>query len=136
MAKRFGRNQRRKLRQLETNNALLETSVNDLKYKNNILLQSKQRLLDKHEREIRQARVARDHIRITVDAILDPHEHRTRVMARFDMMSQRRDSLYAAMDVDMIELDSSIERESFIKYASEAIAEQALGQIVRHWRSR
>jgi hypothetical protein len=32
--------------------------------------------------------------------------------------------------------ESSIERESFIKYASEEIAEQALGQIVRHWRSR
>ena len=136
MAKRFGRNQRRKLRQLETNNALLETSVNDLKYQNNILRQSNQRLVDKHEREIRQARVARDHIHITVDAILDPHERRTRVMARFDMLNERRDSLYASMDVDMIQLDSSIERESFVKYASEAIAEQALGQIVRHWRSR
>jgi len=136
MAKRFGRNQRRKLRQLETNNALLETSVNDLKYQNNILRQSNQRLVDKHEREIRQARVARDHIHITVDAILDPQERRTRVMARFDMLNERRDSLYASMDVDMIQLDSSIERESFVKYASEAIAEQALGQIVRHWRSR
>ena len=136
MAKRFGRNQRRKLRQLEAANALLESSDSDLRYQINSLRQSNQRLLDKHEREIRQARVARDHIRITVDAILDPHERRTRVMARFDMLNERRDSLYSSVDVDMIQLDSSIERESFVKYASEAIADQALGQIVRHWRSR
>jgi len=73
---------------------------------------------------------------ITVDAILDPMERKTRVMARFDMLASQRSPLYSAMDVDVIELDSTIEREAFIKYASESIAEHGLAQILRHWRSR
>jgi hypothetical protein len=136
MSKRFGRNQRRKLRELQIKNDFLQTSASELSYLATKAATENQWLKDKHEQELRQARVARDSIRITVDAILDPHERRTRVMARFDMLNQRRDSLYSAMDVDLIDLDSDIERSSFIKYASEAIADQALGQIVRHWRSR
>jgi hypothetical protein len=136
MSWRFGRNRKRKLRELENSQALLEASVKTLTDQINYLQQRNRELIKQHEKEIRQARVSRDSIRITVDAILDPQEYRTRMVARFDMLNSRKEPLYSAMNVDMIQLESSIERESFIKYASEEIAEQALGQIVRHWRSR
>jgi hypothetical protein len=131
MAWRFGRNHKRKLRELEASVKTLTDQINYLQQRN-------QELINQHEKEMRQARVARDSIQITVDAILNPQEYRTQMVARFDMLSSRQEPLYSAMnidDIDMILHKSAIERGSFIKYAGEVIAEQALDHITRRWRS-
>lgn len=135
MAKRFGRNQKRKMREsLEITQGALAKALN---VSSNLRseLSSVQR---KCEQEVRSARCARDTIRISIDSLIDPRETNVQMRAYFDNLSSRGPSTLVdaiTISLDDIRMRDRIERESFIKYASEVIAENALGQIIRQWRS-
>lgn len=139
MAKRFGRNSRRKLR--ETTDALTQTSLQlkSASYENSRLRSEIGSVRSKCEQEVRAARRARDSVRISVDSLIDPRERNVQMRAYFDNMSSRDPrTLVDAVtySLDEIRMNDQFERESFVKYASEIIAEHALGQIIRQWRSR
>jgi len=139
MAKRFGRNSRRKLR--ETTDALTQTSLQlkSASYENSRLRSEIQSVRSKCEQEVRAARRARDIVRISVDSLIDPRERNVQMRAYFDNMSSHDPhTLVDAVtySLDEIRMNDQFERESFVKYASEMIAEHALGQIIRQWRSR
>jgi hypothetical protein len=139
MAKRFGRNSRRKLR--ETTDALTQTSLQlkSASYENSRLRSEIGSVRSKCEQEVRAARRARDSVRISVDSLIDPRERNVQMRAYFDNMSSRGPSTLVdavTLSLDDIRMNDQFERESFVKYASEMIAEQALGQIVRLWRAR
>ena len=139
MAKRFGRNSRRKLR--ETTESLTQASL-QLKSASseNVRLRSEiASVRSKCEQEVRAARRARDTIRISVDSLIDPRERNVQMRAYFDNMSSRGpNTLVDAMtlSLDDIRMNDQFERASFVKYASEIIAENAMGQIIRQWRSQ
>lgn len=139
MAKRFGRNSRRKLR--ETIDALTQTSLQlkSASYENSRLRSEIGSVRSKCEQEVRAARRARDSVRISIDSLIDPRERNVQMRAYFDNMSSRDPrTLVDAVtySLDEIRMNDQFERESFVKYASEMIAEHALGQIIRQWRSR
>jgi hypothetical protein len=130
MANRFGRNQRRKLR--EELAAVTRDGAQALAMERRARRQEREKL----EADIAAARRAQDTVRITVDAILDPRENALQMRARFEMY--RREPVYSALEVrerDIIDR-STAERCAFIKHAGEIVAEHGLAQIVRHWRSR
>ena len=133
MAKRFGRNQRRALRAANhrANIALLEASAS-MNIERHQWRRREQSLLD----EVAHARRAHDVIHITVDAMFDDRDRDMRVTAAFDM--RRRDTLFSALAISRNDIDrrSDVERAAFIKHAGNIIAEHALQQILRHWRSR
>ena len=135
MAKRFGRNQKRKLQSaLSEAIDVKEGAVRSLnRMKSAVAEQEK-----KHLEEIRAARMARDTIRIDVDALVDPMDRNIRIRARFDNFSKQGPELYSAIDIsrDTLLRDSEIERFAFITLVGERVAEHALTQIMRHWRSR
>lgn len=139
MAKRFGRNSRRKLR--ETTEALTQASM-QLKSASseNIRLRSEiGSVRSKCEQEVRAARRARDTIRISVDSLIDPRERNVQMRAYFDNMSSRGPATLVdavTLSLDDIRMNDQFERASFVKYASEIIAENAMGQIIRQWRSQ
>lgn len=139
MAKRFGRNSRRKLR--ETTEALTQASM-QLKSASseNIRLRSEiGSVRSKCEQEVRAARRARDTIRISIDSLIDPRERNVQMRAYFDNMSSRGPATLVdavTLSLDDIRMNDEFERASFVKYASEIIAENAMGQIIRHWRSQ
>lgn len=126
MAKRFGRNQRRALR--DSLRATIDEATRQAQ------------LAERREAELQQqlqdARRAGNTIRIDVDAMLDDRERSIRITAAFDMA--RRDRLFSAIDLDRREIDrrSNVERAAFIEHAGKIIAEQAMHQVLRHWRSR
>ncbi|SKB32860.1 hypothetical protein [Sphingopyxis flava] len=133
MAKRFGRNQRRKMRAdiaavEEARVAAHRTAEEAL----NALRAARRRF----EEDIAAARRARDTIRITVDALLDDREDHAHILASFEMA--RKAPLHAAYATSerSIRSFSERERQAFIQHVGTMIAEQALEQIVRHWRSR
>ena len=139
MANRFGRNQRRKLR------TTVESLEMALACEKSFRQQSDARNAEKLRRieadadyQIRAARMARDTIRIDVDALIDDRDRQIRMRARFDNLSKAGPELYAAYscDADTLLRDSRIERDAFIKLVGEQIAGHALEQITRHWRSR
>jgi len=137
MGKRFGRNQRRKMKE-------------DVAHRDNLLILRERLHLDeinqwhkrldrlKHEgnEAIRAARMARDTIRISINSLIDDRERKIRMTARFDNLSLISNELYSAMDFDFDSLSrhSDIERNAFIKLVGEQIAQNALEQIMRHWR--
>lgn len=139
MAKRFGRNSRRKLR--ETTESLTQASL-QLKSASseNIRLRSEiGSVRSKCEQEVRAARRARDTIRISVDSLIDPRERNVQMRAYFDNMSSRGPATLVdavTLSLDDIRMNDQFERASFVKYASEIIAENAMGQIIRQWRSQ
>lgn len=139
MAKRFGRNSRRKLR--ETTEALTQASM-QLKSASseNIRLRSEiGSVRSKCEQEVRAARRARDTIRISIDSLIDPRERNVQMRAYFDNMSSRGPATLVdavTLSLDDIRMNDQFERASFVKYASEIIAENAMGQIIRQWRSQ
>lgn len=126
MAKRFGRNQRRALRDA------LKTARD--------AVTRQAHLAERREAELQQqleyARRAGNTIRIDVDAMFDDREAAIRVTAGFDMA--RRDRLFSALLLDRREIDrrSDVERAAFIEHAGKIIAEHAMQQVLRHWRSR
>lgn len=133
MAKRFGRNKRRQMREEmvaieEARKAAAYTAEQAL----GTLRQSRERF----DRDIAAARRARDTVKITVDAMLDGREDEIYVRARFDM--HRREPIYSAQVISgrSIINDSDTERAAFVSAAGQVIAEHALEQIVRLWRSR
>lgn len=139
MAKRFGRNSRRKLR--ETTDALTQTSLQlrTASYENSRLRSEIGSVRSQCEQEVRAARRARDTIRISVDSLIDPRERNVQMRAYFDNMSSRGPATLVdavTLSLDDIRMNDQFERASFIKYASEIIAENAMGQIIRQWRSQ
>jgi hypothetical protein len=82
------------------------------------------------------ARRARDTIRITVDSILDDREDEMHFSGRFDMA--RRERLYVGASISALDIrrQSEVERAAFLRHASHVMAEHALAQLLRHWRSR
>lgn len=139
MAKRFGRNSRRKLR--ETTEALTQASsqLKSVSNENYRLRSEIGSVRNKCDNEVRAARRARDTIRISVDSLIDPRERNVQMRAYFDNMSSRGPSTLVdavTLSLDEIRMHDEFERASFVKYASEIIAEHALEQIIRQWRSR
>lgn len=135
MSRRFGRNQRRQMREeIATSREMLSEALNRSGERGREIVA----LRKQHEVELREARRARDSIRVTVDAMMDERENAMQVRAKFDMMSARREPLYAALEFDGRDIitRSDTERAAFVKYAGEVIAEHALSQIIRHWRSK
>lgn len=133
MAKRFGRNQRRALRtaNAQARNELIEASAS--------MMMERHRWRRREEdlmQQVADARRSRDVIRVTVDAMFDDREGDMRVMGAFEM--RHRETLFSAMSLYRRDIDrrSDAERAAFIKHAGEIIAEHALQQVLRHWRSR
>lgn len=132
MSKRFGRNQRRKLR------TELKSTEIALRAEQHFRQDSEQRHSQKLQDAIEAARWAGDTIKIDIDALVDPMERNIRITARLDNMMKRTEPLYAAYQFkpDDILRRNELEREAFITVVGKQIAEHALHQIVRHWRSR
>jgi hypothetical protein len=138
MAKRFGRNSRRKLRE-EVERASSEASY--FQGVSSRLRWDLESVKKRHDMEIAAARRARDMVKISVDTMLDPRERNVRIRAYFDRVSAHRgDYPYLvdeiAIDMDTMRMQDQIEREAFVTHASQLIAEHALEQMVRQWRSR
>jgi len=133
MAKRFGRNQRRAMR-AAVDQARLETQRAHVDARRS--RQESERALATLRQEIEYARRAGNTIRVDVDAMFDEREGGIRVTAAFDMA--RRDRLFSALHLDRREIDrrNDAERTAFIEHAGKIIAEHALVQVLRHWRSR
>lgn len=139
MAKRFGRNQRRALREqlAGTEQALAKEIAGrfseNQKYKRQIE-QAHNILLH----EMKEGRRARNYIKLDLDSIFDPLERRIRYHARVEDLSRRSEPLYSAMQIDGSEADrmSDHERTVWIKLASEEIAKHLLEAMVRHYRTR
>ena len=133
MSSRFGRNKRRLMREemaaIDDARAAAHRTAEEA-------LRSLRNARERFDREIAAARRARDTVKISVDALLDDREDGIYLKARFDM--HRREPIYSAQVVDRRSAleDSSIERGAFIASAGQVIAEHALEQIVRLWRSR
>lgn len=135
MSARFGRNQRRKMREEIT---LID---NERRIARGQLVRAEQRVLKVQaecDEAIYSARMARDTIRIDIDSLVDDRERNINMRARFDNMSKCGPELYSAMKIDSYDImrQSDTERRAFTKLVGERIAEHALQQIMRHWRSR
>lgn len=135
MARRFGRNQKRQLQAQITSARMAAIRAGET-----VELVEKRRRLEVEElgRQVRAARMARDTIRIDIDSLVDPRERNIHMRASFENMSKRSDVLHAAIDFDHHRIlnASDVERNAFIKMIGEQVAEHALHQIMRHWRSR
>lgn len=132
MSSRFGRNKRRLMRE---EMAAIEDARKSAAYTAEQALATLRNSRERFERELSAARRARDTIRISVDALRDDREDGIYLQARFDMA--RREPIYSAHVLsDRLMDDSQFERSAFIKEAGQLIAEHALEQIVRLWRSR
>lgn len=137
MAKRFGRNQKRKLRE-EVEQASSEASYHrgvSFRLRNDL-----DSLKRRHDMEIAASRRARDMVKISVDTMLNPRERNVRIRAYFDRVSANRGEYpylvdEIAIDMDTMRMQDQIEREAFVTHASQLIAEHALEQMVRQWRS-
>lgn len=139
MAKRFGRNSRRKLREITDTLAQTSLQLRTASYENSRLRSEIGSVRSKCEQEVRAARRARDTIRISVDSLIDPRERNVQMRAYFDNMSSRGPNTLVdavTLSLDDIRMNDQFERASFVKYASEIIAENAMGQIIRQWRSQ
>lgn len=140
MSKRFGRNQRRQMRAaLATSQASHAFAVDQLHQHQRMMSDREARLKDEHAREIEAARTARDMIRIDIDSLVDERDRSIRMRARFENLSMRAEDLYSAVEIDprqSMNARSDRERKAFLDIVGKQVAEHALAQIMRHWRSR
>lgn len=133
MAKRFGRNKRRQMREemaaIDNARAAAHRTAEEA-------LLTLRNARARFENEVAAARRARDTVKISVDALQDDREGDIYLRARFDM--RHREPIYSAQMISRRSImdDSNLERSAFIKEAGNLIAEHALEQIVRLWRSR
>lgn len=135
MAKRFGRNQKRKLLA-----EITDARIASIKAAEAVeLVEARRRMeVERLSEEVRAARMARNTIRIDIDSLIDERERDIRIRARFDNMSMRAEPLYAAINISERDIlrKSEVEREAFAKFIGQEVAAHALAQIMRHWRSR
>lgn len=139
MSNRFGRNQRRAMR------AMLQEQISATAVANRMCDQERRNakrdreyLSEQHVEELRAARMARDTIRITIDALLDPREQGLNMRMAMENVSRHDVALYSSVNLSERDVmrKSDIEREAFIKLIGAEVANHALAQIIRHWRSR
>lgn len=140
MSKRFGRNQRRQMREaLATSQASHAFAVDQLHEHQRMMSAREQRLIEQHALEIEAARTARDMIKIDIDSLVDERERHLRLQARFEIMNKRAEDLYSAIEIDprkSMMATSDRERKAFFDIIGKRVAEHALAQVMRHWRSR
>jgi uncharacterized protein YfcZ (UPF0381/DUF406 family) len=134
MANRFGRNKKRKLQeQLNTYTSFAKFADQQIKNLNYKIVEMKR----DHEKEILQARTARDCIKIDVDTLIDDRERNLNIRVKFDNMAKNVESLYVSNNIDLDYMECSrIEEDIFVKLAAEKIARYALDVIMQKWRSR
>lgn len=133
MSKRYGRNQRRQHREQLA-------SVQRKAEQDRETFASKVRYYD--ERNLAALKAARmpskDTIRIHIDSLMDQRDHQINIRATMEHMGRHIPNVAAAINLDprKWQMQSDLEREAFIKCVGDSLAQQALEQIMRHWRSR
>lgn len=144
MARRYGRNQKRKAAEqrsaleakVSQQAAQMEQNARDAKsYIEHLRYNQKQDIL--------AARMARNTIRLDIDSLIDPREGNINIAGRMHMMMadspiRGYEPLHVAVNISERDMQrrSDAEREAFIAAMGQKFSEYALAQIMRHWRSR
>jgi hypothetical protein len=115
----------------ESANVMLDREVQSAK-------RQREHMAEQHLEELRAARMGRDTIRISIDALLDPREQAMNMHLEMQNMSRRDVRLHSAINISHRDLmrKSDIERDAFVQLIGREIANHAVAQIIRHWRSR
>lgn len=141
MAKRYGRNQRRKhreeLAQADSRASELAGRINHM---TRLYDQREKHLRDEFARKIEAARRARDTIKITIDHLMDERDMSITYRAMYEVMGQPMmgpiDTAYKINPRRDMLTKSQDEREAFCYSVGQEMANYALQQMMRHWRSR
>lgn len=140
MSKRYGRNQRRAHReQLASVQRKAEqdkeTFASKVRYYDHMLRDAEAKNL----RALKAARMpSMDTIRIHVDSLMDHRDMQINMRATMEHMGRHVPNVAAAINLSpqKWQMQSDDEREAFVKLVGESLAQHALEQIMRHWRSR
>lgn len=124
MAKRFGRNARRRFRETEARLELAQAHVDPLKYRLNAAQED-------FEREIVQARTAGDAIRVHWDCLSDLIRGAHNIRAKFPNIPGRHDTFNVAINIDYMDLvkRSEIEQKHFIMVLGRKFADYTLSKV-------